>query len=295
MKSLIIKYQILFLLIIFAVGIFLRFYKLSSVPDGLYQDETAIGYNAYSILTTGKDEYGVVHPLYFKSFGDRKLPIYIYLTAVSESIFGVTPFAVRFTSALLGSFTLIVLYFLVFEITKKRELAILSSFLLAITPWHIQFSRAGFEVNIALFFALTGTLFLIYARKLSSLQLGFILLSVIFFGLSLYSYNVTRILSPLLALSVLFSYRKDFFKLPNYIIGIGVGVSIIAILPFIITIFSREGASSASGALITSHDIQARTIEFRSYFIDNPFFCKNTSQQVGNDCVGLSREHNKSF
>lgn len=274
MKNIILRFRFYILAVIFILGFALRFYQLDKIPDGLYQDETAIGYNAYSILTTGKDEYGVSYPLYFKSFGDRKLPAYIYLTAASESVFGVNAFSVRFTSAILGSLTIIVLYFLVFEVAKKRELSLLSSFFLAITPWHMHFSRAGFEVNIALFFALAGTLSLIYARKPSRLQIGFLILSIISFGLSLYSYNVTRILSPLLALSVLFIYRRDYLRLPKYVIGIGVVVVVVIVLPFLMTIFSREGVSSAGGALITSNDIQARSVEFRSYFIEHALFAK---------------------
>lgn len=71
------------LLSIFVFAFILRFYKLGEIPNGLYQDETAIGYNAYSILNIGKDEYGKDFPLYFKSFGDWKLPVYIYSTALS--------------------------------------------------------------------------------------------------------------------------------------------------------------------------------------------------------------------
>src|SRR3990167_8742234 len=68
---------------------FLRMYRLGDIPNGLYQDETAIGYNAYSILQTGKDEYGKTFPLYFQSFGDWKLPVYIYVTVPSVAFFGV--------------------------------------------------------------------------------------------------------------------------------------------------------------------------------------------------------------
>jgi len=57
---------------IFALAVYLRLFQFGEVPNGLYQDETAIGFNAYSILETGKDEYGKDFPLYFRSFGDYK-------------------------------------------------------------------------------------------------------------------------------------------------------------------------------------------------------------------------------
>ena len=75
--------HVLVVALIFLLGFFIRFYHLSSVPNGLYNDETAIGYNAFSILQTGKDEYGTPMPVYFRSFDDYKLPVYIYSTALS--------------------------------------------------------------------------------------------------------------------------------------------------------------------------------------------------------------------
>src|SRR5918999_4071405 len=91
------------LVLIVSLALFLRVYKLADIPNGLKHDESAIGYNAYAILHTGKDEYGTPYPIYFKSFGDQKLPVYIYLTALSVAAFGLNEFAVRFPSAILGS------------------------------------------------------------------------------------------------------------------------------------------------------------------------------------------------
>ncbi len=52
----------LLLLLVFFIAFFLRFYKLDTIP-GLLRDEASIGYNAYSVLTTDKDEYGKLLPL----------------------------------------------------------------------------------------------------------------------------------------------------------------------------------------------------------------------------------------
>jgi len=64
--------------LILIIGIFFRFYKLAEYPVSLSIDEVAIGYNTYSLLKTGNDEYGIPHPLAFKSVGDYKLPLLIY-------------------------------------------------------------------------------------------------------------------------------------------------------------------------------------------------------------------------
>src|SRR3989338_344065 len=81
----------------------LRFYQLGQNPPSLDWDETAHGYNAYSILKTGRDEYGYKFPLYFRSFDDYKPPIYTYLVVPAVAIFGLNDFAVRFPSAFRSS------------------------------------------------------------------------------------------------------------------------------------------------------------------------------------------------
>lgn len=274
MKTIFSRFHFLILLFILLIAFFLRFYKLSEIPNGLYQDETAIGYNAYSILTTSKDEYGKVLPVYFKSFGDYKLPVYIYSTVVSEKLFGVNAFAVRFPSAFFGTVAVLVLFLFAKKITGNIPLSLLSSLLLAITPWHLQFSRAGFEVNVALTFALTGSYLLILGKDKTKAQIFCLVTSIIFFGLSLYSYNVTRLLSPLIFLLIVFFYRKNFKQLPISTILIALITAAIVLFPFMTSILSKAGASSASGALITSHDIQAKTLEFRSYFIEHELLSK---------------------
>jgi len=90
--------------------------------------------------------------LIFKSFGDYKPGLYVYLSIPFIAIFGLTQLAVRLPSILLGSITPLLLYFLIISINpKKKKLAILSAFLLAITPFHIHFSRAAWETNIFTF------------------------------------------------------------------------------------------------------------------------------------------------
>ncbi len=153
------KIYLLLVLFTFLTGFLLRFSKLSEIPPGLYTDETAIGYNAYSILQTGKDEHGKSYPLYFQSFGDYKLPVYIYTVAISEKLFGINAFAIRFPSALFGSLTIIALYFLVLELSGKKAFALIASFFLAVNPWHTFFSRVGYEVNMATAFLVFGTFF----------------------------------------------------------------------------------------------------------------------------------------
>src|SRR3989344_6180036 len=109
----------LFLLVIILLAAFLRFYNITEVPPGVNRDEASIGYTAYSLLTTGKDEYGRPFPLSFESFGDWKLPLYIYTTVPFVKLFGLNELAVRLPSVLAGTLTVLLTYFLVMELFYK--------------------------------------------------------------------------------------------------------------------------------------------------------------------------------
>lgn len=210
------RYKLIILVCVFLLGTILRFYNLSSNPPSLNWDEASNGYNAYSILTTGKDEYGTFLPLSIRSFDDYKPPLYAYLTVPSIAIFGLNEFAVRFPSALLGSFSVIVVYFLVLQILKSSKIsskfsdsvAITSAFLFAISPWSLQFSRAAYEGNIGLFFLLLGTLFMFIFLK----QPKFLLVSIICFLLSMYSYHSFRLIVPIFMLGFGIIFIKSFLK-----------------------------------------------------------------------------------
>lgn len=258
---------IIFLTVLAAV---LRLWRLDSVPPGLYQDETAIGYNAYSILTTGKDEHGVSYPLYFKSFGDWKLPVYIYLTVPSVKLFGLTPIAVRLPSAIFGILSVPLMYFLVRKVTENESLGLLSTALLTINPWHIHYSRATYEVTIAFFFFLAGTLSLSY--WLSQRKPGTFVLSVLCFFVAMYAYNLTRILSPILFVISFLSFHAHPYKKRLSKEGwVGALLIILLLIPFGATYFSDGGVSSAAGTLITtSPTIGAKLLEFRSYMVSLP-------------------------
>ena len=128
------KFTNFFFVIVLIIGFFVRFFNLSSVPPSLNWDEVSFGYNAYSILETGRDEFGRKWPLYFQSLGDNKLPVYVYLTVISIKFFGFTDFAVRFPSALLGVLAVLFTYLMVLELLKNKPIALLSALFLAVSP-----------------------------------------------------------------------------------------------------------------------------------------------------------------
>jgi len=193
------------LILIFLLALFLRTYKTSSIPHFLNRDEADIGYNAYVLLKTAKDEHAKLLPFFFESFGDWKMPVYIYLTIPFIFLFNLSIFSVRFLSGLAGSLTVILVYFLVKKtFPKNKNLSIIASLLLALSPWHIHFSRQAYEVNLALFFISMGSL-LFFKKKY--------LLSLAFFIISLFTYHGTTLFVLSLYLFLVFiSKTKSFFK-----------------------------------------------------------------------------------
>lgn len=223
------KNKIIFLLII-VLAIFLRFYNLSNIPPSASLDEASIGYNAYSILNTGLDEYGTRFPILLRAYDDWRPALYVYLTIPFIKIFGLSVFTVRLPSVILSVLTVVATYFVTRElirISKARinasVIGLLSSFLLAISPWHIYISRLGHEVNAGLAFFIFAFLFFL-RRK--------IYLSFIFFALSFASYQSEKIFIPLFIFGLLIIFSKEVLKNKKKII-IASLLSLIILLPFL--------------------------------------------------------------
>lgn len=210
-----IKKEYVILLIIFIFGILFRFYQLGQVPSSLNRDEPAIGYNAFSILKTGRDEWGKKFPLSFKSFGDYKSPLYIYLTSLSIAFFGLNEFSVRFWGALSGSFLLIVIYLFTKNLVNckdKHIYALAVIFISAIVPWAIFYSRFSFEANLAL----TLNLVIIYLLTKDNFKKISLLIAVLIL-LSLLTYSSSLIIWPLYMIFLSFYLLKQNFSFKRLI------------------------------------------------------------------------------
>src|SRR5258708_14650395 len=138
----ILKYKNWILVGIIVLAFVLRFYHLNSYP-AFNADEASIGYDAYSLLQTGKDQHGNSWPIDFQSFNDYKPGLYVYIVLPFVKLLGLNEWAVRIPNAFIGVASVYVIYLLVKELFgKEREsLALVSALFLAISPWHIHFSR----------------------------------------------------------------------------------------------------------------------------------------------------------
>ncbi|KKQ18404.1 MAG: hypothetical protein US31_C0005G0054 [Berkelbacteria bacterium GW2011_GWA1_36_9] len=199
----------LVLIAIILLAAILRFYKLAEVPPSLYWDEASLGYNAYSILKTGHDEHGVFLPITnFAAFGDYKPPGYVYMTTPSIALLGLTELAVRFPSALFGMLTVFLTYLIAKKLFENDKVALFASFFLAISPWHLQMSRAAFEANLGLFFSTLAVFFFIKFSK----NPYWLLLSALSFLAAMYTFTGQRLFVPLIALVLAIQLRRQIFS-----------------------------------------------------------------------------------
>lgn len=197
---------LMILLLIFLVGIFLRFYDLSNFPVGFHIDEAISGANAYSLLQTAKDTNNAFLPLSTNVFGDDNPTGYAYLTILPVKLFGLTEFATRFPGALFGSLTILAFFIFALTLFQNRKVALLASFLLAVAPWHIILSRSSEQTLVALFFLITGFAFLFLSIRTK--QQRYILLAGAIFVLGYFTYFVPRIFVPMFFLFLCFVLFK---------------------------------------------------------------------------------------
>jgi 4-amino-4-deoxy-L-arabinose transferase-like glycosyltransferase len=237
----------IFLILIILLAFLLRFYKLDVYP-AVNADEASNGYDAYSLIKTGMDQHGRSWPLTFQSFNDFKPGLHVYLTVPFVAVLGLNEWSVRIPGALLGVLSVWILYLLVKELFKNERFAVLSAFLLAISPWHIQFSRGGWEVNTATFLLMTGLLFLF--RGLNTVnnfkRARSLIWSSLFLVASLYSYHSVRIIVPLLGLAVLALYGKRIFRNFKPYLTFGI-VSLALLIPLVFDLLSPGALSRVAG------------------------------------------------
>src|SRR6266705_1449855 len=158
------KYTFILIGIIMLAAI-LRFWQLGHVPVSPDWDEVALGYDAYSIIHTGRDEFGKFLPVVLRSFDDYKPALYTYLTIPFVYVFGLSVFAVRVPSAIFGVLAVLATYFLAKELFRNHSIALIAALLMAISPWSLQFSRVGFEANVGDALNVFAALFFVKALK----------------------------------------------------------------------------------------------------------------------------------
>ncbi len=216
------------LLLILLLAALLRFWDLSSIPPHLRNDEAALGYNAYSILKTGRDEHGEFLPLIFQSFGDWKMGLYVYLTVPFVALLGLSELAVRFPSAILGVISVWLIYEIVFKMFVSQKIALISALIFSISPVMLAFSRGAWEVNAAL--TITLLAILCFHKAIAGKKM-YLLFSAFFFGLTLLTAHSAKLLSPLIALILFVTYFGRVKKISLKWISAAILIALFFIVP----------------------------------------------------------------
>jgi len=225
------KYLLIIILIVAAV---LRLWRLGSIPPSLTPDEASLGYNAFSILKTGKDEYGTPLPIIFKSFGDYTPGLYVYLTVPFVAVLGLNELAVRLPNALGGVFVVYLLYLL----TKKssKQFGLVVAFLAATNPWLIYFSRGAWLPNVSLALTLIGIYFFLKSID----RTKYIVHSAIFFALTLLSYQGAKLSTGIVLLILALVFWKEVVKIEKKYYLRGFILGLIITLPIIASLFEGK-------------------------------------------------------
>jgi len=241
--------KIIFWLIV-AITIFPRFINLDQSPPSLSNDEISIAYDAYSISHTGRDEHNKFLPVAFQSHNTYKAPLYIYLASVTNFFFGNSEFSVRLPSALLGSLTVLLLGWLIYLLSNNRNLSLISSAVLALSPWHIYTSRMALETNIALFFLTLGVSLWFWSINRSKHWI--IIPSLISFALSIWSYHTEWLLTPLLVFGL---FIFTFKKIKNYkLFAVGVAIFIALCFPIYSNAWIERGTNARANTELITKD-----------------------------------------
>jgi len=249
--------------LIIVVAIFFRLYDLSGVPPQPTVDEVSIGYNAYSILKTGADEYGAKFPILLRAYDDWRPALYVYLVIPFIALFDLNVLAVRLPSVILSTLSVIAIYLLLKELFKnsnlkleignwKFDIPIIATALFAISPWHIYISRLGHEVNASYAFFIFGLLFFF---RFVNKEKWSLYLSALFLALSFDSYQSTKLVAPVILLALVILYFKKLIANKKTVI-ISALIGFFVALPILATSFGQNALIRFKATNILEYSVE---------------------------------------
>ncbi len=236
-----------------ALAFVMRVYDLTGNPAGFFCDEASNGLDAYLIAHTGADQWGVHLPTFFRSFDDYKGPVFVYASVPLAALLGLSELTPRLMAALFGTATVALMYPLALLMFRRRDVALLSAGVLAIAPWHLLFSRAGFEtITMPFFYVLATLVFLLALRRRSPVLY---LVDAALWGISVYTYQVPRLLTPLLVLALLAVYHREVWAWRRYT-AIGLAIFLVLMIPLAQAVLSGTATARLGVVGVFSHGLQ---------------------------------------
>lgn len=261
------KSSFLIVIILFIIGISVRVFLISDIPNGLNQDEASIGYDAFSIMTTGQDRAGNSYPIHLKSWGSGQNALYAYLSIPFIHFLGLNSFSIRIINCIFSCISLLIFY-LIFNLTTNKKTSIIALALLAICPWSIMAGRWGLESNIFPILFLIAVYFLIKGIKISS---AYLYLSFTLFAISLYAYGTSYLILPFFFILII-PYLIINKLIPLKVILYSLVVFFIIALPiFLFVMINHFDFNTIKIGEITIPKLDSnRTTTIFNLFSDNP-------------------------
>lgn len=245
-----------FLVLILCLALVLRVISLDYLE--LFGDEIDAGYQSYSLLKTLADYKGHVFPFYGQSFSEWRALGWMYMAMPFIQIFGLNEWGVRLTSAVFGLISIGLVWLILKDLKVRQDIVRYSLLFLAISPWHIQYSRAGFELTVMSTWVLLGVWLLIKSLTIKSSK--WLISAGLTFGLALYTYNTANIFVPLICLTILIIYKAS---LKNYLV-LGL-TGLIICMPLLYQIlFGHAGDRFKTMSVFSHKDIVAEVDEYRN-------------------------------
>lgn len=214
------------LLALLLLGAAVRWIGLDAAPPGLSPDEATNGYDAYSLALTGRDQHGHLLPRVAASINDYRMPGFIYAAVPFVAAMGLSVTSVRLAAAVMGWLALPVVYRLGRGMFGP-EAGLAATALLALSPWHVPFSRMGLEGT---------TVALVAAASVAAVwqwrgdrRWRWVWLAGALFGLSFYTYSIMKLFTPLLLAGLGLILWQDARAQPRHALALTALVGLLAL------------------------------------------------------------------
>ena len=205
---------------IIILGLALRSVRIVHVPPGITNDELGYVYNAYSIAKTGMDIYGNRFPILFHIGNWPFMPIPTYILASIFLFVSPTQLTARLMNIILGTTGIGILIILVNHIYKDKRLALLSGLVLALSPWHIHFSRTAYDGPVAIFLYLVGVLY----GCIASRKHWFLFPMYVFVALGVGSHRASSVIAFPITLFTFWYLWPSLVRKRRYVIELAIGI-----------------------------------------------------------------------
>jgi 4-amino-4-deoxy-L-arabinose transferase-like glycosyltransferase len=261
----------------------LRFVALERVPPALSVDEALNGYEAYSLLNTGRDEWGTPWPVTIRGFNDYRRPAIVYSAIPFVALFGLRAFAIRATTATWGLLSIVLTYRLARDMFG-RWAGLWAGLMLAISPWHAHFSRIGFETTVAMSSVVLGLL--CFWRWHKRQRAGWLVCAGIAFGFSFYTYTTLQAFTPLILAACGLIFAQDLWK-QRRVAALTLLIVILLAVPLVLSLASNSQNWNRLSAVSVFHPgeplsegIRRAVLQWLGHFSPDYLFVRGDAHHV---------------